>query len=89
VLAWTSANSPVPLFCFWAFAVGRERHRRPGARRPQPGREAANWPMPSSRARRPAPLPAPHPRGIPVQQERTGTLAPDGSMPGRTGERVE
>ncbi len=23
VLAWTSANSPVPLFCFWAFAVGR------------------------------------------------------------------
>jgi hypothetical protein len=40
VLAWTSANSPVPLFCFWAFAVGRERHRRPGARRPQPGRES-------------------------------------------------
>ncbi|MFM4794927.1 ABC transporter substrate-binding protein [Aeromonas caviae] len=25
VLAWTSANSPVPLFCFWEFSVGQGR----------------------------------------------------------------
>ena len=64
VLAWTSANSPVPLFCFWAFAVGRSRHRRSGARRPQPGRKSRRTgqchPL-GHGARRP--LPAPHPAG--------------------------
>ena len=25
VLAWASAHSPVPLFCFWEFSVGKGR----------------------------------------------------------------
>lgn len=81
VLAWTSANSPVPLFCFWAFAVGRgaaigglvlDGHSQGESRRTGQCHPLGHG------ARRPL-APRRIPRGISVQQERTGTLAPDGS----------